>query len=221
MKSPLANARFAAWALACLAFASAPTAGRADCIEARIEPLTIDYQIDDERVLFDTTLPELDSLARVAKREAHRPLMAIYTSKVLYQADISVDVNEVSPGLYCGLAARVRVRVHILDRNIHVARDIRGQECLLTAATQHARLHAENERGAYSKVGTILGRHTLPSQPLAASSVNEAKKRLTSLIGAQIDADMDSVEKLKATANQETDSPQDLARLRGACPNSI
>ncbi|WP_296713108.1 hypothetical protein [Rhodoblastus sp.] len=221
MKSPLANARFAAWALACLVAATVHTQARAECAEARIEPLAIDYQIDDERVLFDTTLPELDSLARAAKREAHRPLMAVYTSKVLYQADISVDVNEVSPGLYCGLAAKMRIRVQIIDRNIHVAREVRDQDCLVSAATRHARLHAENERGAYAMVETILRKRILPGQPFSASSVIEAKKWLTSLIGAQIDADMDRVEKLKASANQETDSAQDLARLRGACRNSI
>jgi hypothetical protein len=145
--------------------------------------LEVDYRFDDEKVLFDTSLSELTALARAAQREAHLPLLAIYTSTVEYKADIAVDAQEVAPELFCARLGPLRVAVHIHQRNIHVAREIGERGCLVAAATQHARAHAHNERRAYARVETRL-RENLPSLAPAsgippARTAIEAKALLT------------------------------------------
>lgn len=64
---------------------------KAQCPASQGAQVSVEVTAAQVETAFDTNLPELERLARAAGREAHLPLMAVYSSNVLFAADIDLE----------------------------------------------------------------------------------------------------------------------------------
>lgn len=134
---------------ACVAGTLVWAAGAADaiaqCPASQGAQISVEVTAAQVETAFDTNLPELERLARAAGREAHLPLMAVYSSSVLFAADIDSRVEQTQSRRSCAVAKAVRIRIAVGKRMIHAARELRDKACLRAAAVDHAATHARHQ----------------------------------------------------------------------------
>lgn len=208
-------------AAACIAtLASALSAGfaRAECPKPDGVRIDVDIAAGPVETLFDSSLKELERLARAAGRDAHLPLRAVYISNVLFGANIKVEGGAQPP---CAVARSIDVRIVISHRTIRVARELKDKACLLAAATTHAAGHARHEEetllAARDEIASNL-REQL-RQVTTAETEMEAEQRLARTVSAQINADLARLDADGSAAAKTIDSIDALARLKTACPD--
>lgn len=216
------SARIAACAAAALACAVGAQSAHAECPPSDEARISVEVSAGPVETVFDTSLEELERLARAAGREAHLPLRAVYSSSVLFTADIDTQVQEMTPRKSCAVAKSVRIRIAIGRRTIHAARELRDKACLRTAATDHAATHARHqEERLFAARETIVAnlKAILREPSPVAGSAAEAERAFASLISAQIDADLARIDADKTEAGRTIDSSDTLAQLKVVCPS--
>ncbi len=207
---------------AALVWAAGAPVANARCPASQDARVSVEVTAAQVETAFDTSLPELERLARAAGREAHLPLMAVYSSSVLFAADIESRAEQTQARRSCAVAKSVRIRIAVGKRMIHAARELRDKACLRTAAIDHAATHAR-----YQEERLLAARETIAARLKAslrtpapdADSAVEAERALSRMISARIDADLAEIDADKTEANRVLDSAESLARLRAACPS--
>jgi hypothetical protein len=180
----------------------------------------VDVASDQVEVVFDTSLDELQRLAIAADRQAHMPLRAVYSAKVLFGAAISSETTPASTQKICVVGVRVNVRIKVADRKIHVARELRDSKCLLDAAVGHARAHARYQEQSLSvarepittSLREVLQRSIPPAQTPA-----DAERALNRVISARIDAELAKIDADRTQAARALDSAEALKQLNDSC----
>mgnify|MGYP001765180619 CR=1 FL=1 len=211
---------------ACVAGTLVWAAGAADaiaqCPASQGAQISVEVTAAQVETAFDTNLPELERLARAAGREAHLPLMAVYSSSVLFAADIDSRVEQTQSRRSCAVAKAVRIRIAVGKRMIHAARELRDKACLRAAAVDHAATHARHQEerllAARETIAANL-KASLRTPAPDADSPAEAERALARLVSARIDADLAEIDADKTEANRVLDSAESLARLKFACPS--
>ncbi|MDE2361040.1 MAG: hypothetical protein KGM42_00065 [Hyphomicrobiales bacterium] len=207
---------------AALVWASGAHVVKAQCPASQDARVSVEVTAAQVETAFDTSLPELERLARAAGREAHLPLMAVYSSSVLFVADIESRVEQTQARRSCAVAQSVRVRIAIGQRTIHAARELRDKPCLRTAAIDHAATHARHQEERLPAAREIIAaslKASLRAPAPDADSAIEAERALAQKINARIDAELAGIDADKTETNRVLDSAESLARLKAACPN--
>jgi hypothetical protein len=209
-------------AVAALVWAASVQVVEAQCPASQDARVSVEVTAAQVETAFDTSLPELERLARAAGREAHLPLMAVYSSSVLFAADIETRVEQTQARRSCAVAKSVRIRIAVGKRMIHAARELRDKACLRTIAIDHAATHARHQEGrllaARESIAANL-KASLRTPAPDADSAAEAERTLAQMISARIDADLAEIDADKTETNRVLDSAESLARLKAACPN--
>lgn len=207
---------------AALVWASGAHVVKAQCPASQDARVSVEVTAAQVETAFDTSLPELERLARAAGREAHLPLMAVYSSSVLFAADIESRIERTQARRSCAVAKEVRIRIAIGKRTIHAARELRDKACLRTAAIDHVTTHARHQEerllAAREIISAKLKARLRAAAPDADSAI-EAERALAQIINARIDADLAEIDADKTEANRVLDSADSLARLKAACPS--
>ena len=214
------SARIAACAAAALACAVGAQSAHAECPPSDEARISVEVSAGPVETVFDTSLEELERMARAAGREAHLPLRAVYSSDILFTADIDTQVQETTPRKSCAIAKSIRIRIAIGKRTIHAARELRDKTCLRTAATDHAATHARlQEVRLFAARETIVAnlKAILREPSPIADSAAEAERSFARLISAQIDEDLARIDADKTEAGRTIDSSEVLAQLKAAC----
>jgi hypothetical protein len=183
--------------------------------------VAVDIQHAPVETVFDTSLDELDRIAREAGKEAHAPLMAVYTSATLFTADIDMHVSRMASNVFCAGANSVRVRIAVGRRTIHVARELREKACLQKAAIEHVEAHARIQEQVLAGMESTIAANVKTRLREASAnfeSAADADRKLRRAIDDQINADLNDADKAKTIiTSRDIDSPESLARLRAAC----
>lgn len=214
--------RASSCAAAALVWAASALVVKAECPTSEGASISVEVTAAQVETAFDTSLSELERLARSAGREAHLPLMAVYSSSVLFVADIESRTEPTQARRSCAVAKSVRIRIAIGKRTIHAARELRDKACLRTTAIDHAATHARHQEerllaAREAIVASLKARLHTPA-PYADTAI-EAERALARMISAHIDADLAEIDADKSEANRVLDSADSLARLKAACPS--
>jgi hypothetical protein len=115
----------------------------------------------------------------------------------------------------------VALTIFLSGRVIHLAHEVRSNDCLYDAAREHAWLHAHaDERALAEKASTLSDalRRALAETLLGSGTSGlAAKSQMLATIAAQMDRQLDSVDQLRNQLNRSIDTPSALARLHAAC----
>ena len=216
------SGRVTAYAVATLLWAAGADVAHAECPPPDEARIFVTVSFEPVETSFDVSLAELERLAVAAGREAHMPLMAVYSSSVVFSLRIQTRAKRIAAHRSCGAAKSIDVDIVVRKRTIHAARELRDMPCLLKAATDHAAAHARYQEDSLSAaretIASNLSARLRASSP-AARSATEAEREISRIVSAQIDADLASIDADKAVAARAIDSPEALEKLKAACPN--
>lgn len=193
---------------------------KANCPPTEGVRIAIEVSSVPVETVFDTSLDQLAQLAQASGRRLHMPLRAVYSSRILYGANIKTQVKRISTGGMCARAQSIDVRISVEERKVHAARELRDKSCLLRAATNHALAHAQYQEASLAAARDLIASNLAARlrEPLpAAVGATEAERALSRIVSAQIDADLANIDAEKTEAARKIDSPEALASLEAAC----
>ena len=213
------SSRFTAYAIA-ITMAHGAVAANAACAPLNNPQVSVEVSAVPVETAFDVSLEQLRELALAAGKRAHMPLRAVYASKLMFGAAIKSEVSPISPRELCVVHLRVTVRIDIVARTIHGARELREQKCLETAAIAHAMAHARHQEKSIREARDIIAedlRELLRGPLPPAGSDAEAERTLSRAISAHIDAELAKIDSDRAPSARAIDSPEALSQLSGGC----
>ena len=193
---------------------------KANCPPTEGVQITVEVSSVPVETVFDTSLDQLAQLAQASGRQVHMPLRAVYSSRILYGANIKTQVKRISTGGMCARARSIDVRISVEERKVHAARELRENSCLLSAATNHALAHAHYQEASLSaardRIASSLAARMREPLPTAVGAT-EAERALSRIVSAQIDTDLANIDAEKTEAARKIDAPEALASLEAAC----
>lgn len=165
---------------------------------------------------FDTTVADLRRAATAMAAKTHEPLLAAYSSHLIYAAKISEDAHQDAGGIFCATLSSVEVVVSLKNRVIHLARELQQAPCVAKAQREHWREHARVDAQAVEEFPLVpqLRQALAELPPAQAHSVTTAKTQVTVAVHSELEKLMNKLDSYRATVKQDVDTPDAIEHLR-------
>jgi len=213
-------------------FALLATSGLMHPIEVRASPcsaaaspqLFIEVRRDAVHEVVDTSGAELDRIAAATGHRGHTPAFGLYSATLSYKAAISSHVERTGADAYCAAPSSVRIVVMLSNRVIHLAAELKDNQCLMKATFAHVIEHARADEQVIES-GIAGFTHDMRTslahlQISRARSAETARIQLVSMISQEVEAQINKLEAARKERNRSLDSPANLAKLHTDCAKS-